>query len=669
MSNNESRATGASWSRKNTLSLIAFGVCCWIAFSIWYTARQGLEAEGVSAFNRPLIWLRDLLGRWPGVGLFGGLSVLFGMLHLSERELRLERSCLGILGVGLGLSFLFGGVSEGAGGQLGAVLSGALSGGAGTALATIFGAALALFSVWQAWFPELGPKPEKPASTSGIPEVLDEGTQDGVSAAEAEALLPRRRPRAKSAPELEPAPSFPRPSEDVRRQGGVPEGAAPLGGPVVGSPHAPLSASFDEHQSERHPASADADAAFEGDGLEQLLADAERDQQALASAAAAGAAAADLAAGGTAADAPELSDADGSEERGLGWVDLSKGRRSQEAQPEASAPAEPELDAAAKRKGPPLSSQAQPLVEAPESGPLRPAWEKAEPAAPEESAAQDWEQSGLFDAAEPAAADAEQEPELFPEQPEEAASSATEAAAAEEEALEAAALEVAQRIGEQESAEEVLEDDEADATAELEEDEEESEESAELEEDEEEDEESAELEEGEEYEEAAELEEGEEYEEEDEEAAELEEEDAEEEAAAELEEDAPEEEPAAQGAAEAEAEAWPAEERAAAQAELVPQAPPEPEVVVTPNAPAEAEAGEGDLLFRAGLLIVEQKRVAVSMLQRKFELDFKRATELLDELQTVGLIGPYLGGTKRDILLDRDEWETLRGPGSASPSS
>jgi len=29
---------------------------------------------------------------------------------------------------------------------------------------------------------------------------------------------------------------------------------------------------------------------------------------------------------------------------------------------------------------------------------------------------------------------------------------------------------------------------------------------------------------------------------------------------------------------------------------------------------------------------------------------------VLDELQTMGLIGPYLGGQRRDILLTRDEW-------------
>ena len=183
------RSSSGQWSRENTLSLLAFGACCWVAFSVWYMAR-GLEAETVNAVNRPVLWLRDILGRWPGTALFGGLSVLFGAMHLSDRDVNLRRSAAGITGIGLGLSLLLGGVAEGLGGSLGALVTGLLPGGAGSALATILGAGLTVVSVWQAWFPELGPKAEKPGSSGGIPALLDEGAQDGVSAAEAEALLP-----------------------------------------------------------------------------------------------------------------------------------------------------------------------------------------------------------------------------------------------------------------------------------------------------------------------------------------------------------------------------------------------------------------------------------------------------------------------------------------------
>ena len=42
--------------------------------------------------------------------------------------------------------------------------------------------------------------------------------------------------------------------------------------------------------------------------------------------------------------------------------------------------------------------------------------------------------------------------------------------------------------------------------------------------------------------------------------------------------------------------------------------------------------------------------------QRRFGIDFDRACKVLDELQQAGLIGPYIGGRSRDILLTREEW-------------
>ncbi len=49
--------------------------------------------------------------------------------------------------------------------------------------------------------------------------------------------------------------------------------------------------------------------------------------------------------------------------------------------------------------------------------------------------------------------------------------------------------------------------------------------------------------------------------------------------------------------------------------------------------------------------------MAVSLLQRGFSLDFDMACAVLDELQDAGLIGPYKGGQKRDILLTSEEWD------------
>jgi hypothetical protein len=90
----------------------------------------------------------------------------------------------------------------------------------------------------------------------------------------------------------------------------------------------------------------------------------------------------------------------------------------------------------------------------------------------------------------------------------------------------------------------------------------------------------------------------------------------------------------------------------------------EPEVVLQPQAaPAErahkphsVDPDRAKFLAEAGCLFLERGRVAVSMLQRQYAMDFDDACKVLDELQELGLIGPYLGGQSRDILLTRDQW-------------
>jgi DNA segregation ATPase FtsK/SpoIIIE-like protein len=82
-------------------------------------------------------------------------------------------------------------------------------------------------------------------------------------------------------------------------------------------------------------------------------------------------------------------------------------------------------------------------------------------------------------------------------------------------------------------------------------------------------------------------------------------------------------------------------------------AEPKPTPVVLRD---EVEERWAQLVYDAGCLILEQKRVAVSMLERRFGIDFDRACKVLDELQSAGLIGPYIGGRSRDILLTREEW-------------
>ncbi len=90
-------------------------------------------------------------------------------------------------------------------------------------------------------------------------------------------------------------------------------------------------------------------------------------------------------------------------------------------------------------------------------------------------------------------------------------------------------------------------------------------------------------------------------------------------------------------------------------------ATPEPDVVLQPAAaPDPALTLKSDIdqrVYDSGVLILGQGRVAVSMLQRRFSMDFDQACDVLDRLQELGLIGPYLGGQKREILLTAEEWD------------
>ena len=83
-----------------------------------------------------------------------------------------------------------------------------------------------------------------------------------------------------------------------------------------------------------------------------------------------------------------------------------------------------------------------------------------------------------------------------------------------------------------------------------------------------------------------------------------------------------------------------------AETEPVVELEPQPRRTLEPTAQA----------MRAADLILEESRVAVSMLQRTLGLDFEGSCNVLDELQDLGFIGPYIDGKRRDILMSREEW-------------
>ncbi|HKQ46452.1 MAG TPA: DNA translocase FtsK 4TM domain-containing protein [Phycisphaerae bacterium] len=72
-------------------------------------------------------------------------------------------------------------------------------------------------------------------------------------------------------------------------------------------------------------------------------------------------------------------------------------------------------------------------------------------------------------------------------------------------------------------------------------------------------------------------------------------------------------------------------------------------------------SGERDPLFdRAVSIIVETKRGSVSLLQRRLEVGYSRASRLIDQMAAAGIVGEYKGSQAREVLITDKEWGAIR---------
>ena len=66
-----------------------------------------------------------------------------------------------------------------------------------------------------------------------------------------------------------------------------------------------------------------------------------------------------------------------------------------------------------------------------------------------------------------------------------------------------------------------------------------------------------------------------------------------------------------------------------------------------------SESEQGDPLFEeAKALVIETQKASASMLQRRLSVGFNRATRLMEELETAGVIGPAEGTKPRKVLMN-----------------
>ena len=81
-------------------------------------------------------------------------------------------------------------------------------------------------------------------------------------------------------------------------------------------------------------------------------------------------------------------------------------------------------------------------------------------------------------------------------------------------------------------------------------------------------------------------------------------------------------------------------------------------------------AGDYDeMLPQAVEAILETGQCSVSMLQRRVKLGYSRAARIVDQMEELGIVGPYEGAKPRSVLIDRNGWLEIQAQlGIASDS-
>ena len=71
-----------------------------------------------------------------------------------------------------------------------------------------------------------------------------------------------------------------------------------------------------------------------------------------------------------------------------------------------------------------------------------------------------------------------------------------------------------------------------------------------------------------------------------------------------------------------------------------------------------------ELLPQAVDVALEAKQVSVSMLQRRLKLGYSRAARIVDQMEEIGVVGPFEGSKPRQTLITREQWmemQTVQG--------
>ncbi|MEP0846232.1 MAG: DNA translocase FtsK 4TM domain-containing protein [Phycisphaerae bacterium] len=93
-----------------------------------------------------------------------------------------------------------------------------------------------------------------------------------------------------------------------------------------------------------------------------------------------------------------------------------------------------------------------------------------------------------------------------------------------------------------------------------------------------------------------------------------------------------------------------------------------PELIRMPSAES-ASAEERDELFDQAVdVMIESGRGSVSLLQRRLNVGYGRASRLIDQMYAAGIVGDYKGSQAREVVITKEEWQQIKAQRDAAES-
>ena len=83
---------------------------------------------------------------------------------------------------------------------------------------------------------------------------------------------------------------------------------------------------------------------------------------------------------------------------------------------------------------------------------------------------------------------------------------------------------------------------------------------------------------------------------------------------------------------------------------------------------SEATGDFDELLPQAVDVVFDTKQASVSMLQRRLKLGYSRAARIVDQMEELGIIGPFEGSKPRQIIISREQWMEMQLSRGTAPT-